>query len=160
MPRAFVIKPDGEMTVNSDYFTSVELTSTEPQVVTYTINPKATWSDGAPITWEDFAAQINATSGKDKRFLFASPNGSERVATVTKGVDDRQAVITFARHFADWRGMFAGNTMLMPKIDQHSSMPRGRKMTTRSPRCRPACQAAPPGKTLPSVASGFCTPNI
>ena len=116
MPRAFVIKPDGEMTVNSDYFTNVELTSTEPQVVTYTINPKASWSDGAPITWEDVAAQINATSGKDKRFLFASPNGSERVATVTKGVDDRQAVITFARHFADWRGMFAGNTMLMPKV--------------------------------------------
>lgn len=115
LPRAFVIKPDGEMTVNSDYFTSVELTSTEPQVVTYTINPKATWSDGSPVTWEDFASQINATSGKDKRFLFASPNGSERVASVTKGVDDRQAVITFAKHFADWRGMFAGNAMLAPK---------------------------------------------
>ena len=115
LPRAFFIKPDGEMTVNSDYFTSVELTSTEPQVVTYTINPQATWSDGTPITWEDFAAQINATSGKDDAYLFASPNGSERVASVTKGVDDRQAVITFASHFADWRGMFAGNSMLAPK---------------------------------------------
>ncbi len=115
LPRAFVIKPDGEMTVNSDYFTSVELTSTDPQVVTYTINPKAVWSDGTPITWADMAAQIHATSGKDKRFLFASPNGSERVASVTQGVDERQAVITFDRHFADWRGMFAGNAMLAPK---------------------------------------------
>ena len=115
LPRAFFIKPDGEMTVNSDYFTSVELTSSDPQVVTYTINPKAVWSDGTPITWEDFASQINATSGRDKAFLFASPNGTERVASVTKGVDDRQAVITFAKHFADWKGMFAGNSMLMPK---------------------------------------------
>ncbi|KWX57600.1 ABC transporter family substrate-binding protein [Mycobacterium sp. NAZ190054] len=115
LPRAFVIKPDGEMTVNSDYFTSVELTSTDPQVVTYTINPKAVWTNGRPVTWEDIAAQINATSGKDERFLFASPNGSERVASVTKGVDDRQAVVTFAKHFADWRGMFAGNGMLYPK---------------------------------------------
>jgi peptide/nickel transport system substrate-binding protein len=115
LPRAFFIKPDGEMTVNTDYFTDVELTSEDPQVVTYTINPKAIWSDGNPITWEDIAAQINATSGKDNRFLFASPNGSERVASVTKGVDDRQAVITFASHFADWRGMFAGNAMLAPK---------------------------------------------
>lgn len=115
MPRAFFIKPDGEMTVNSDYFTSVELTSTDPQVVTYTINPKAVWTDGTPITWEDVAAQVNATSGNDDRFLFASPNGSERVASVTKGVDERQAVITFASHFADWRGMFAGNAMLAPK---------------------------------------------
>ncbi|MGD9620296.1 MAG: ABC transporter family substrate-binding protein [Mycolicibacterium sp.] len=115
LPRAFFIKPDGEMTVNSDYFTSVELTSTDPQVVTYTINPSAVWSDGTPITWEDFAAQINATSGKNEAYLFASPNGSERVASVTKGVDDRQAVITFAKHFADWKGMFAGNSMLAPK---------------------------------------------
>ena len=115
LPRAFFIKPDGQMTVNSDYFTSVELTSTDPQVVTYTINPDAVWSDGTPITWEDFAAQINATSGKDSEYLFAAPNGSERVESVTKGVDDRQAVITFAKHYADWRGMFAGNSMLAPK---------------------------------------------
>jgi len=115
MPRAFVIAADGSMKVNTDYFTSVELTGTDPQVVTYTINPKAVWSDGTPITWEDIASQINATSGKDKAFAIASPNGSDRVASVTRGVDDRQAVITFAKHFAEWRGMFAGNTMLLPK---------------------------------------------
>ena len=115
MPRAFVISPDGSMTVNTDYFTSVELTQTDPQVVTYTINPKATWSDGTPITWEDIAAQINATSGKDEAFAIASPNGSDRVASVTRGADDRQAVMTFAQHYPEWRGMFAGNTMLLPK---------------------------------------------
>ena len=94
--------------MNTDYFTDVELTSTNPQVVTYTINPKAVWSDGTPITWEDIAAQINATSGKDKRFAIASPAGSDRVASVTRGVDDRQAVVTFAKPFAEWRGMFVG----------------------------------------------------
>jgi peptide/nickel transport system substrate-binding protein len=115
LPRAFRIAPDGSTTVNTDYFTSIELTSTNPQVVTYTINPKAVWSDGTPITWEDIASQINATSGKDKAFAFASPNGSERVKSVTRGVDDRQAVMTFAEPFGDWRAMFAGNTMLLPK---------------------------------------------
>jgi peptide/nickel transport system substrate-binding protein len=115
MPRAFRVASDGSTTVNTDYFTSVELTSTNPQVVTYTINPKAVWSDGTPITWEDIASQINATSGKDKAFAIASTNGSDRVASVTRGVDDRQAVMTFAKPFADWQGMFAGNTMLLPK---------------------------------------------
>ncbi len=115
MPRAYIVAPDGTMKVNTDYFTSVELTKTDPQVVTYTINPKATWSDGVPITWEDIAAQINATSGKDKAFAIASPNGSDRVASVTRGADDRQAVVTFAQHYPEWRGMFAGNTMLLPK---------------------------------------------
>jgi peptide/nickel transport system substrate-binding protein len=115
MPRAFRVASDGSTTVNTDYFTSVELTSTSPQVVTYTINPKAAWSDGTPITWEDIASQINATSGKDKAFAIASTNGSDRVASVTRGVDDRQAIMTFAKPFAEWKGMFAGNTMLLPK---------------------------------------------
>ena len=76
MPRAFRIAPDGSTTVNTDYFTSVELTSTTPQVVTYTINPKAVWSDGTPITWEDIASEVTATSGKDKAFSSPSPTAA------------------------------------------------------------------------------------
>ncbi|OBJ49395.1 ABC transporter family substrate-binding protein [Mycobacterium sp. 1423905.2] len=114
LPSAFIIGPDGSTTVNTDYFTSVELTGTDPQVITYTINPKAVWSDGAPITWQDIASQIHATSGADKAFEIAGSNGAERVASVTRGVDDRQAVMTFAKPYAEWRGMFAGNGMLLP----------------------------------------------
>src|ERR1700709_2086409 len=91
MPRAFRVAPDGTTTVNTDFFTNVELTSESPQVVTYTINPKAVWTDGTPITWEDIASQINATSGKNKDFRFSTPNGADRVEQVTRGVDDRQA---------------------------------------------------------------------
>jgi len=115
LPRAFVIGPDGSTTVDTDYFSSVELTGTNPQVVTYTINPKAMWSDGTPLSWEDIASQIHATSGADKTFAIAGTNGSERVKSVTRGVDDRQAVVTFAKPYAEWRGMFAGNSMLLPK---------------------------------------------
>lgn len=115
MPRAFIIAPDGSTTVNTDYFTSIQLTGTSPQVVTYTINPKAVWSDGTPITWEDIASQVHATSGADKSFATAGPNGGDRVASVTRGVDDRQAVMTFGKPYAEWRGMFAGNTLLLPK---------------------------------------------
>ena len=115
MPRAFVIGPDGSTTVDTDYFSSVELTGTNPQVVTYTLNPKAIWSDGTLLSWEDIASQIHATSGADKNFAIAGTNGSERVKSVTRGVNDRQAVITFAKPYAEWRGMFAGNTMLLPK---------------------------------------------
>ena len=41
--------------------------------------PKAVWTDGTPVTWEDIASQIHATSGQDKAFASASPNGSDRV---------------------------------------------------------------------------------
>lgn len=114
MPRAFIIGADGSTTVDTDYFTSVELTKTQPQVVTYTINPKAVWSDGTPLTWTDIASQIHATSGADGRFAIAITNGADRVASVTRGVNDQQAVVTFAKPYAEWRGMFAGNSMLLP----------------------------------------------
>jgi peptide/nickel transport system substrate-binding protein len=114
LPRAFTLGPDGSTTVDTDYFTSVELTGTNPQVVTYTINPKAVWSDGTPITWRDIASQVHALSGADKSFAIAGPGGADRVASVTRGVDDRQAVMTFAKPYAEWRGMFAGNGMLLP----------------------------------------------
>jgi peptide/nickel transport system substrate-binding protein len=115
LPRAMRTAPDGSMTVNTDYFTSVELTSTDPQVVTYTINPKAVWSDGTPITWEDIASQINAVSGKDKAYAISSSAGYDRVESVTRGVDDRQAVLKFSKPYGAWKGMLAGNTMLYPK---------------------------------------------
>src|SRR4029077_14292602 len=115
MPRVFRIAADGSASVNTDFFTNAELTSTNPQVVTYSINPKAVWSDGTPITWEDIASQIHATSGKDKAFAIAATNGADRVEKVERGVDDRQAVITFTKPWADWRGMFSGSTVLLPK---------------------------------------------
>ncbi len=115
MPRAFRIAADGSASVNTDYFTSIELTGTDPQVVTYTINPKAVWSDGTPITWEDIQSQINATSGGDKGFAIAATNGSDRVEKVERGEDDRQAVVTFSKPWSDWKGMFAGSTVLLPK---------------------------------------------
>jgi glutathione transport system substrate-binding protein len=40
---------------NLDYLASEPTLVTDPQqVVTYEINPKAHWSNGTPITWEDF----------------------------------------------------------------------------------------------------------
>jgi peptide/nickel transport system substrate-binding protein len=58
--------------------------------------------------WEDIASQINATNGKNKDFPIAATNGADRVEKVTRGVDDRQAVVTFAKPFSEWTGMFAG----------------------------------------------------
>jgi peptide/nickel transport system substrate-binding protein len=115
MPRAFDVDAAGNLTVNRNYFTDVALTGTDPQQVTYTINSAAVWSDGTSITWEDIAAQAHALSGRDKRFLIAITNGFEFVDKVERGVDDRQAVLTFNHPYGEWRGQFAGNSSLFPK---------------------------------------------
>ncbi|WP_067663723.1 ABC transporter family substrate-binding protein [Nocardia miyunensis] len=106
LPTAFVSNASGEMSVDHDYFTDIKLTGTNPQQVTYTINPKAVWSDGTPITWADLQSEAHALGSANQGFQVSSTSGFERVAKVERGVDDRQAVVTFNKPYAEWQGMF------------------------------------------------------
>ncbi len=106
MPHAFVATADGGVALDEDYFTSIELTSEEPQVVTYTINPEATWDDGIPITWTDIQAQWQAMNGTNEAFSVNTTVGYEDIGSVERGVDDKQAVVTFANVFSEWRSLF------------------------------------------------------
>ncbi|MFB8276480.1 ABC transporter family substrate-binding protein [Nocardia colli] len=106
MPGTVTSNAAGELAVDHNYFTDVQLTNTNPQQITYTINPKAVWSDGSPITWEDLRTQAEALSGRNPDFLVAATQGYSRVDKVERGVDDRQAVVTFAKHYAEWQGLF------------------------------------------------------
>ncbi|HEV3364666.1 MAG TPA: ABC transporter family substrate-binding protein [Acidimicrobiia bacterium] len=108
MPGMFNFDAEAGPVVNTDYATSAVLTATEPkQVVTYKINPKATWDDGTPITVVDFEAQWKALSGKDDRFRIVSSNGYEKIESVVQGADDREVIVTYASPFVDWQGIFS-----------------------------------------------------
>ncbi|MGH3834395.1 MAG: ABC transporter family substrate-binding protein [Pseudonocardiaceae bacterium] len=106
MPGAFVVQPDASVTVDENYFTSIELTGQDPQQITYTINPKATWNDGTSLTWRDLQSQWQALNGTNNAFLAASTTGYEDITSVERGEDDKQAVVTFARNFGEWRSLF------------------------------------------------------
>ncbi|MER6396636.1 ABC transporter family substrate-binding protein [Kitasatospora sp. NPDC001603] len=86
------------------------------QVVTWTLNPKARWSDGTPLTWRDIAANWHALNGKDPAFKASSSTGFELVSSVERGRDDFQAVMTFDKPFSEWQSMFNGaaNAPLLP----------------------------------------------
>ncbi|WP_336084739.1 ABC transporter family substrate-binding protein [Nocardia sp. SSK8] len=118
LPSPYTSDAAGELAINHDYFTDIQLTGTDPQQVTYTINPKAVWSDGTPITWEDLRSQAAALSGRDPAFLVSSTSGFERVEKVERGVDDRQAIVTFAQPYAEWQGQFSP---LYPKATTESA---------------------------------------
>ncbi|GAD84925.1 ABC transporter family substrate-binding protein [Nocardia asteroides NBRC 15531] len=96
----------GNLTIDHNYYTDVQLTNTNPQQIVYTINPKAVWSDGSPITWEDLRAQAAVMSGRDPAFKISHDQGYSSVEKVERGVDDRQAIVTFAEHYAEWKGLF------------------------------------------------------
>lgn len=107
LPSPFRGTADGGLEPNRDYVTSAEITSTSPQVVTYTINPKATWSDGTPVTWRDFEAEWKALNGTNPAFQVAGTTGYEDIASVARGADDKQVQVRFARPFAEWKSLFS-----------------------------------------------------
>ena len=54
MPVAFHLTPDFKVVMNEDLLDSAEQTSENPQTVVYKIKPAAVWSDGVPISADDF----------------------------------------------------------------------------------------------------------
>ncbi|MEU1961822.1 ABC transporter family substrate-binding protein [Nocardia sp. NPDC019255] len=107
LPGPITADAAGEVSIDHNFFTDIALTETTPQRVVYTINPKAVWSDGSPITWEDLRSQAEALSGRNTEYRVSATQGYSRVAKVERGVDDRQAIVTFAQHYGEWRGLFS-----------------------------------------------------
>jgi len=112
IPRAFKDAPDGGVTLDTDYVSTAELTSSAPQVVHYHINDRAVWSSGRPITWEDFAAQVSANNGSNTAYQFTDKTGYQDIAKVERGATDKDVLVTFSKTFAEWQGLFYG---LYPK---------------------------------------------
>jgi peptide/nickel transport system substrate-binding protein len=109
LPQTFYTAADGSLYVNKDLLDSADLTSKDPkQVVTYKINQKATWSNGTKISAADFIAQWNALKdANSKTFKIASATGYENIESVVAGSDDHTVVVTFAKKYADWQGLFS-----------------------------------------------------
>ncbi len=106
LPSPVKANAAGEVSTDHDFFADIQLTNTNPQTIVYTINPKAVWSDGSTITWEDLRSQAEALSGRNTEYQVAATQGYSRIAKVERGVDDRQAIVTFAQHYAEWQGLF------------------------------------------------------
>jgi glutathione transport system substrate-binding protein len=108
LPYPFLADERGMPYPDRDYVTAAAVTAVAPrQVVTYTLNPKARWSTGMPVTYRDYAAQAAALSGRDPRFQIGSAGGYRLIARVARGVDDFHVVITFTRPYAGWQALFA-----------------------------------------------------
>lgn len=106
LPRVFVTTADGRRRTDPDYVLAADMVSRVPQVVRYVINPSAVWSDGKPITWRDFEAQWQALNGTNPAYQTASTNGYDDIASVRRGADDREVLVTFEDKFAEWDGLF------------------------------------------------------
>ncbi|SDP03864.1 ABC transporter family substrate-binding protein [Lentzea jiangxiensis] len=107
MPNLWKQKADATFEINKDYLEDAKLASTEPQVLEFKINPKAKWSDGTALSWQDFEAMWKSLSGTDKAFEVAGTTGYEDIEKVEKGATDQEVKVTFKKKFAEYKGMFS-----------------------------------------------------
>ncbi len=106
---------DGAYSPNPDYLTDARAQVHDGStVVTYTVNPRARYNDGTPIDWRAFENTWRLNRGTDRRFIVSSSDGYDQIESVTRGSDDRQAVVRFHGVWAWWQGLF--NTLVHPSI--------------------------------------------
>ena len=134
-PQAFIVNNKLKPVMNSQLLESASVTSSDPQTVVYKLNPKAVWSDGTPITADDFIYNWQAQSGNpsytdvgNQPYDDASTSGYNQIASVV-GSDPsggaacapgttanrnvglcpngRDVTVTFKPSFADWRSIYA-----------------------------------------------------
>ncbi|MFC8509931.1 ABC transporter family substrate-binding protein [Streptomyces sp. NPDC057411] len=114
-PDVITYSPTGEVQYNPDYLSDVKVSVAggKNQRVVLTLNPKATYNDGTPIDWTAVKATWQANNGTDKKYNAAETEGYAQIASVTRGKDDKQAVIDFKGVAPWWSSLFT--TFLHPK---------------------------------------------
>jgi peptide/nickel transport system substrate-binding protein len=133
-PQAFIVNNKLQPVLNKQLLLSAVQTSLNPQTIVYTLNPKAVWSDGTPITADDFIYNWQAQSGNPaytdvggKPFDDASTTGYSQITSVVGSVpsggascaagstadsnaglcpNGRTVTVTFKPTFTDWRSLF------------------------------------------------------
>ena len=65
------------------------------------------WSDGTPISDDDFSYLWRRSNGSDRRIDVVSTTGYQDIERVTGSPDGKTVTVRFARPFADWRTLFS-----------------------------------------------------
>jgi glutathione transport system substrate-binding protein len=106
-PSVFRVHPDLSVRLDQTFMAGAELTSQDPQTITYQIRPDATWSDGTPITADDFIYLWENLSGEDPKIDASTNVGYGRIKQVTGSADGKTVTVVFNQRFADWQSLFA-----------------------------------------------------
>jgi glutathione transport system substrate-binding protein len=105
-PSVFRIHPDSSVRLDTTFMVSAELTSHDPQTITYQIRPDASWSDGTPITADDFRYLWRNFNGTNPKIDANTNVGYDRIKQVTGSADGKTVTVVFKAPFTDWKGLF------------------------------------------------------
>ena len=105
-PSAFRNTPDFEVNMDENLLVSAEMTSEEPQTIEYVIQEDAVWSDGTPITADDFTMMWEMMNGSNADVDTATTAGYDRVESVEGSEDGKTVTVTFSEPYSEWQAMF------------------------------------------------------
>lgn len=106
--RFFDYDASGDAVWNKDWLAKEPtVTNDGKTVVTYDVNPKATWNDGSKFTLADFTATWKACNGEDEAFQCATTEGYDQIESITQGTNDDQFIVTYKSTYPDWTSTFA-----------------------------------------------------
>ncbi|HXT44356.1 MAG TPA: ABC transporter family substrate-binding protein [Pseudonocardiaceae bacterium] len=115
LPRTFITAPDLAVAMNNELLDSAKVTATYPETIVYKIKPNASWSDGTPITADDFIYNWKVQNGRDCPDCgAASTAGYDQIKSVVGGDNGKTVTVTFSKPFTDWKQLWGSGSPLYP----------------------------------------------
>ena len=113
-PVAFNLTPDFKVEMNTDLLESAEQTSEDPQTVVYKIKQEAVWSDGTPVSADDFIYLWKNLNGTIKDNDVSGTTGYDQIESVTGSDNGKTVTVVFKTPFRDWKSLFASGNFILP----------------------------------------------
>jgi peptide/nickel transport system substrate-binding protein len=114
LPQTFHLTPDFKVAMNTDLLESAEQTSSNPQTVVYKIKQNAVWSDGVPVSADDFIYLWKNLNGTIKDNDVATTTGYDQVKSVTGSDNGKTVTVVFKTPFGDWKSLFCSGNFILP----------------------------------------------
>lgn len=107
-PYAFNTLPSGKLVQNEDIISSATVVKTDPQTVEYKINPDAVWSDGTPISADDFIYTWKALDpAQCPDCQMANSAGYDSISSVEGSDGGKTVTVTFKTPYVTWQMLFS-----------------------------------------------------
>src|SRR5215216_1724016 len=114
MPVAFHLTPDFKVVMNEDLLDSAEQTSEDPQTIVYKIKQEAVWSDGTPVSADDFIYLWKNQNGTIKDNDVSGTTGYDQIQSVEGSDNGKTVTVVYKTPFSDWKSVFASGTFILP----------------------------------------------
>ena len=113
-PQAFHAQPDFTVKLNDELLDSAEQTSEDPQTIVYKIKQEAVWSDGTPVSADDFIYLWKNLNGTIKDNDVSGTTGYDQIQSVEGSDNGKTVTVVMKSPFSDWKALFASGNFILP----------------------------------------------